>query len=177
LCHPLLPLTPLPFPQVLPVHICALVELDRRSDLFYCAHQLVAAYPALALPWFAVGCYYLLVGKHDLARRYFHKCTAIDPRLAGGWIGYGHAFALQEESDQAMAAYRTAARLFEGSHVPLLCLAMEHLRNNNTPLAEQFLHRARLSCPTDPLVFNELGVIAYRERRWAEGRGSGVEGV
>ena len=36
-------------------HISALVELRRKSELFYCAHKLVEAYPDRGLSWFAVG--------------------------------------------------------------------------------------------------------------------------
>ena len=37
-----------------------------------------------------------------------------------------------------MAAYRTASRLFPGSHLPVLCIGMEYQRTNNLLLAEQF---------------------------------------
>ena len=39
----------------------------------------------------------------------------------------GIAFTAQDESDQAMAAYRTASRLFPGSHVPLFALGWSML--------------------------------------------------
>jgi anaphase-promoting complex subunit 6 len=42
------------------------------------------------------------------------KATTLDGAFASAWIGFGHAYAAQDESDQAMAAYRTAARLFAG---------------------------------------------------------------
>ena len=78
-------------------------------------------------------------------------------------------FAAQDESDQAMAAYRTATRLFPGSHLPVLCIGMEYQRTNNLGLAEQFFGKAREICPADPLVYNELGVLAYRNRDYAAG--------
>ncbi len=31
-----------------------------------------------AVSWYAVGCYYYLVGKHEKARSYFSKATSID---------------------------------------------------------------------------------------------------
>jgi len=129
-------------------------------------HQLVEAYPQLPISWFAVGCYYYLIRKYDLARRYFNKSTTIDHHFAPGWIGFGNDFAMQDESDQAMAAYRTAARLFEGSHIPLLYIGMEYLRTNNLTLSEQVLIETQLSCPTDPLIFNELGVIAFKRQKY-----------
>lgn len=42
------------------------------------------------------------------------KATNLDGTFAPAWIGYGNAYAAQDEGDQAMAAFRTAARLFPG---------------------------------------------------------------
>lgn len=42
------------------------------------------------------------------------KSTSVDGTFAPAWIGTGNAYAAQEESDQAMSAFRTAARLFPG---------------------------------------------------------------
>jgi len=148
------------------VHVASLVELKRKSELFHTAHQLVDSYPSHAIAWFAVGCYYFCIGKFDPARRFFHKATTMDPSLAVAWLGFGHAFAAQDESDQAMAAYRTASRLFVGSHLPVLCTAIEYLRTNNVTLAEQFCRQAKTMCSTDPLVLNELGVVHYRQDRY-----------
>ena len=67
-----------------------------------------------------------------------------------------------------MAAYRTAARLFPGSHVPLLCSGMEYLRTNNLKLSEQLLLQSRNMCPSDPLVYNEIGVVLYKQNRYDE---------
>lgn len=35
------------------------------------------------------------------ARRYFGKATALDRGFAPAWVAFGHAFAAQDESDQA----------------------------------------------------------------------------
>ena len=69
---------------------------------------------------------------------------------------------LQDESDQALAAYRTAARLFPGLHTPVLGMAMEYSRMHNLHLAEGMAVQAQQLCPGDPLVWHELGVLAYR---------------
>ena len=55
-------------------------------------------------------------------REYFHNNTA---NQDGG------------RCTQAMAAYRTAARLFPGLHLPLVGMGMEYQRMNNLHLAEQ----------------------------------------
>jgi len=151
----------------LPVHLAAAVELRKKNDLFLLSHRLVEEYPTRAIAWFAVGCYYLCIRHYDSARRYFSKATTLESTFAPAWLGFGNAFTAQDESDQAMAAYRTAARLFAGCHLPLLCIGMEYQRTNNLHLAGQFCEQARALCPTDPLVFNELGVLAYRNRDFA----------
>lgn len=66
---------------------------------------------------------------------------------------------------QAMAAYRTAARLFPGLHLPLVGMGMEYARMNNAALAEQLLLAAHRTCPRDALACHELGCLAFRARQ------------
>lgn len=148
----------------MPFHIASALELGRKNDLFLRAHNLVQEYPQKAISWFAVGCYYYCIRQFDHARRYFCKATTLESSFAPAWLGFANSYAAQDESDQAMAAYRTSARLFAGCHLPALCIGMEYLRTNNLNLAEQFFLQARSICSTDPLVYNELGVLAYRNR-------------
>ncbi|RHY34789.1 hypothetical protein DYB32_000650 [Aphanomyces invadans] len=100
---------------------------------------------------------------YEICRR---KATNVQPQFAPAWLGFGHVFALQDESDQAMASYRTASRLYLGCHLPLLCMGMEHYRINNLPSALQLVVQARTVCPTDPLVYNELGAVYFRQRKY-----------
>ena len=44
---------------------------------------------------------------------------------------------------QAMAAYRTAHRLFPGLHAPLMGMGQEYQRMNNLGLAEQCFSQVR----------------------------------
>ncbi|CAI5490382.1 unnamed protein product, partial [Closterium sp. Naga37s-1] len=148
--------------RCIPTHLVAAVHLGRRNELFRAAHQLVDDHPNTALAWFAVACYYYFTRQHDQARRFFCKATTVSAAFAPAWMGFGHTYAAQEETDQAMVAYRTAVRLFTGFHVPLVCIGMEYARSNNLSLSLHFLDEARRLCPSDPLVHNELGVIAYR---------------
>ena len=59
------------------------MELKKSNDLFYLAHNLVDIYPGKAVSWFAVGCYYMLVSKHETARRFkeFDMVTWTDPYI------------------------------------------------------------------------------------------------
>lgn len=118
------------------------------------------------------------------------KATTLNPRFTHSWLGLGHACAaqvcdplllflcrfirahcsavLQDESDQAMASYRTSYRLFPGCHLPLLCMGIECARQKNHSLCEQYLQQAREMCPWDPTTTNELGVAKYREGEYVE---------
>lgn len=44
----------------------------------------------------------------------YSKATSLEGTFLSAWIGQGNAYAALEEGDQAMLAYRTAARLFPG---------------------------------------------------------------
>mmetsp|Transcript_94553 Transcript_94553/g.276308 ORF Transcript_94553/g.276308 Transcript_94553/m.276308 type:complete len:569 (-) Transcript_94553:8-1714(-) len=151
----------------LPVHVASLVMLDMKNVVFYVAHQLVNAYPTAAVAWFTAGCYYYMIKKYEHARRFFHKALALDHNFAPAWIAYGHAFAHHDESDQALAAYRTASRLFPGSHLPWLFIGMEYVRTNSLQLAQQCLECARSLMPTDPHIYNEIGVVAFHRKNYS----------
>lgn len=147
---------------ILPTFLACLVATQQKSRLYFVAHRLVAAYPDRAVAWHAVGCYYLLLGALDVARRFFYKATRIDGLFPYAWLGFGHTFSYQDESEQALLSYRTAQRLFEGAHTPLLCMGQEYLKTNHLVLAEHFLAMAQRCHPHDPLAHNETGVIAFK---------------
>ncbi|KAF8413721.1 hypothetical protein HHK36_001714 [Tetracentron sinense] len=153
------------------VHLAAAMELGHSNELYLMACNLVKDYPQKALSCFAVGCYYYCIKKYDQSRRYFSKATNLDGTFPPAWIGYGNAYAAQEEGDQAMLAYRTGARLFPGCHLPTLYIGMEYMRTHSFKLAEQpfrvqFFMQAKTICPSDPLVYNELGVVAYHMKEY-----------
>ena len=150
------------------VYIACLVALRQKSKLFYASHRLIEDFPNRAVSWYAVGAYYFCLQKYENARKHFTKATSIDPKFAAAWVGYGHSFAAQDEADQAMTAYRTAMRLADGSHVPWLCVGMEYARTSNLFLAEKHMLRALDICPSDPLVYNELAMLKYEIREYAE---------
>ncbi|XP_055492604.1 cell division cycle protein 16 homolog isoform X1 [Leucoraja erinacea] len=152
---------------LLPVHIGALVELNKANELFYLAHKLVDLYPNNPVSWFAVGCYYLMVGhKNEHARRYLSKATTLERTYGPAWIAYGHSFAVEGEHDQAMAAYFTAAQLMKGCHLPMLYIGLEYGLTNNSKLAERFFSQALNTAPEDPFVLHEMGVVAFQNADW-----------
>ena len=144
------------------VHVATLVGLGLKRRLFELAHRLVDADPKNSLAWFAVGSYYYLCRRYDLAQRHFSRSTRLDPSSAECWIGFGCSFAVCDESDQALASFRAAQNKYAGSHVPLLYMGMEYLRTNHLSLAGHFLTSAQKTDASDPLCCNELGVWSYR---------------
>ncbi|KAJ5114007.1 hypothetical protein N7456_002541 [Penicillium angulare] len=169
-------------PGVYPLHLACLYETGATNALFLLSHLLADHAPEEPYTYLAIGVYYLAVSKIAEARRFFSKASLLDPHSAAAWIGFAHTFAAEGEHDQAIAAYSTAARLFQGSHLPQLFLGMQHLALNNMSLAHEYLCAAFSmstgsapgSAPTpgkspsiplggDPLVLNELGVVYYHQ--------------
>jgi len=85
----------------------------------------------------------------------------MDPRFAPAWAAFGHTFAMEAEHDHAVTAYSTCARIFVGSHLPLLFIGMEQIMLSNFRLADEALNAAAALCNVDPLLCNERGVMAY----------------
>jgi anaphase-promoting complex subunit 6 len=149
--------------SALPVHLAALFELKETNALFLLSHDLADTHPEEACTWLAVGTYYLSISRIPEARGYFSKASLMDPHFGPAWIGFAHTFAAEGEHDQAISAYSTAARLFQGTHLPQLFLGMQNLCLGNLSLAKEYLETAYTMCENDPLVLNEMGVAYYQE--------------
>lgn len=146
-----------------PIHLACLHELNEKNALFLLSHDLADNRPEEPSAWLAIGVYYLTINRIAEARRFFSKASMMDPHYGPAWIGFAHTFAAEGEHDQAISAYSTAARLFQGTHLPQLFLGMQNLQLNNMPLAHEYLNTAYSLCKTDPLLLNELGVVFYHE--------------
>jgi len=103
--------------SALPSHLCCLYELKEKNKLFLLSHNLADQQPDQPTTWFGVGVYYMAINKIAEARRYFSKSSMMDPHFGPAWIGFAHSFALEGEHEQAISAYTTAARLFQGYHL------------------------------------------------------------
>ena len=147
--------------SIIPLHLSCLHELGRVNTLFLLSHRLADFHPDEPTTWLAVGVYYLSISQVAEARRFFSKAWMMNPHFGPAWIGFAHTFAAEGEHDQAISAYSTAARLFQGTHLPQLFLGMQNLQLNNMTLAHEYLTAAMQLCDTDPLLLNELGVVFY----------------
>lgn len=146
---------------VVPLHFAIMAELHMHTAIYLFAHELADAHPDEPATWVAVGTHYLVTNKVAEARRFFLKSSQMDQYYGPAWVGFGHTFAEEGEHDQAVSAYSTAARLFQGSHLPQLFLGMQHLQLGNLSVAREYLNTAYTLCQTDPLVLNEMGAVAY----------------
>lgn len=146
---------------VIPLHFAAMYELRQVNAIYLFSHELADAHPDEPATWFAVGTHYLASNKVAEARRYFSKSSTMDQYYGPAWVGFAHTFAEEGEHDQAVSAYSTAARLYQGSHLPQLFLGMQNLQLGNLSLAREYLSTAYSLCQTDPLVLNEMGAVAY----------------
>ncbi|MCJ1453524.1 anaphase promoting complex subunit cdc16 [Mycoblastus sanguinarius] len=154
--------------SIYPLHLACLHELSQTNTLFLLSHRLADLHPDEPATWLAVGVYYLSISQIAEARRFFSKASMMDPHFGPAWIGFAHTFAAEGEHDQAISAYSTAARLFQGTHLPQLFLGMQNLQLNNMTLAQEYLNAAHGLCSTDPLLLNELGVVFYHLDHLAE---------
>ncbi|BGP06853.1 anaphase-promoting complex subunit Cut9 [Rhodotorula toruloides] len=151
----------------LPLHLSCMHHIPNlRSRLFLLAHEMVEHEPDDAISWYAVGLWYFSGKRWEESRRFFGKSVLIDPRFGPAWLAYAHSFAYEGEHDQAITAYSTAQRHLPGSHLPLLFIGMQHLGLANVSLAEEYLLAAQEICREDPLVVNELGVVALHNQQY-----------
>ncbi|KAH8913589.1 TPR-like protein, partial [Atractiella rhizophila] len=152
----------------LALHLACMVKLPHlRSKLFVLAHELVERDPDLAVSWYAVGLWYYSGSRWDEARRFFSKSVLLDSRYGPSWLCYAHCFAHEGEHDQAMTAYMTAQRNMMGNHLPTLFLGMQNMTLGNYHIADQYLKLAYDLNQDDPLLLNEMGVLAYRDERYS----------
>lgn len=150
----------------MPLHLALLAKLGHTHALFSLSHDLADTHPHEPCTWLAVGTYYLSTNRIPEARSYFSKASLMDPHFGAAWIGFAHTFAAEGESDQAIAAYSTAARLFQGTHLPQLFLGMQEVALGNLAIAREYLTASYNLCSTDPLLINEIGVVAYMEESY-----------
>ena len=106
--------------------------------------------------------------KYDIARKYFTKCNQLNKHLPEGWVALGNCYAAQDESEQALSAYRTCLRLFPGCHYANLYIGMEFIRTNNLKTALTAFQDSLMISVKDPLVYNEIGVVFYKQKYFEE---------
>ena len=141
------------------LHIACCIQNGKADELFSIGNQLVNYYPHTALPWYAVGCYYIVVKKHQSARKYLTKSVSIDAQFAPAHMAFGFSFASEGEHDQAIAAFSNAARIMKGSHLPLMHLGRAYHLTGATSISTRFMKSALAIAAHDPALLQEIGVM------------------
>ena len=141
------------------LHTACCVQKKKPEELFSLGHRLVNCFPQSPLAWYAVGCYYIAVAKHQSARRYLTKSVSLDPHFAPAHLAFGLSFATEGEHDQAVAAFSNAARVMRGSHLPLMYLGKEYYLSGAVSTATRFMKSALAIEPHDPTLLQEIGVM------------------
>lgn len=145
------------------VYVGNMVELGLKTELFYLSHELVNSSPKRATSWYSVGCYYWVCRKLEHAQKYLQKTVKVDKRFSQAWVILGHVLAAQEESENAISAFRMAAKLLPSDPRPIVFMAKEQVRTNYLSLALHLLTSALRLCPSDPMILNELGVAYMKQ--------------
>ena len=163
--------------EIIPMLCSCMIELNKVGELYSLAYKLANNCGDKFISWYAVGCYYYSIKKFDLSRKYFLKCNQLNKNFPEGWIALGNSYAGQDESDQALNAYRTCLRLFPGCHYSNLYIGMEFIRTNNFKTAFITFQNALLLSVNDPLIYNEIGVVYYKQRQFDEAEKYFLKGV
>lgn len=115
--------------------------------------------------------------KFDIAKKYFAKSNQINKHFPEGFIALGNCYAIQDESDQALSAYRTCLRLFPGCHTANIYAGMEYIRTNNLRTALVAFENALSISNTDPSVYNEIGVVYYKQKNFNKAKDYFLDGI
>ena len=79
------------------LHVACCVQKKKFEELFTLGHRLVNSFPGSALSWYVVGCYYIIIEKHQNARKYLTKCVSLEPNFGHAHIAFGLSFASEGE--------------------------------------------------------------------------------
>ena len=163
--------------ELIPMLCSSMIELNKIVDLYSLAYKLGNNCNDKFIPWYAVGCYYYAIKKYEISRKYFLKCNQLNKNFPEGWVALGNSYAGEDESDQALNAYRTCLRLFPGCHYSNLYIGMEFVRTNNLKTALIAFQNALQLSQNDPLIYNEIGVVYYKQQKYDEAKKYFIKGI
>lgn len=163
--------------DLIPMLCSSLIELNKIVDLYSLAYKLGNNCTDKFIPWYAVGCYYYSIKKYEISRKYFLKCNQLNKNFPDSWLALGNSYAGEDESDQALNAYRTCLRLFPGCHFSNLYIGMEFMRSSNYKTALIAFQNAMDLSKNDPLIYNEIGVVHYKQKNYEEAKEYFIKGI
>ena len=163
--------------ELIPMLCSSMIELNKIVDLYSLAYKLGNNCNDKFIPWYAVGCYYYAIKKYEISRKYFLKCNQLNKNFPEGWVALGNSYAGEDESDQALNSYRTCLRLFPGCHYSNLYIGIEFVRTNNLKTALIAFQNALQLSQNDPLIYNEIGVVYYKQHMYDEAQNYFMKGI
>lgn len=144
-----------------------LVDMKSSQKLFEYGQALSRKKTRPELAAYAIGCYYYTILNFEKAGRYFIKAKEFDPYFPEAHIAYGHCYARLEEGEEAKKVYEKAMHLFPGLHHCSVYLGMQLSRRDQLDKAQREFNKACNAVPSDPLAFNELGVLRFSQRNYS----------
>ena len=156
--------------ELIPMLCSSMIELNKIVDLYSLAYKLGNNCNDKFIPWYAVGCYYYAIKKYEISRKYFLKCNQLNKNFPEGWVALGNSYAGEDESD-------TCLRLFPGCHYSNLYIGMEFVRTNNLKTALIAFQNALQLSQNDPLIYNEIGVVYYKQQIYEEAQNYFIKGI
>ena len=125
----------------IPLHLSNLFHLSHSLSLYKLGQWLFQNYPKHYYSYLAVGVYFVACAQSEdssyfterieNARKYFCKATLMNRTCPWSWEGFAHTFSLSFDSDQAIAAYSTLAKLIPSSPYPYLRIGLEYSKSDN----------------------------------------------
>ena len=82
--------------------------------------------------------------KHQVARKYLSKSISLDANFVPAHMAFGISLASEGERDQARAAFAAAARIMQGSHLPLMFLGREYYLTCAMATSTKFMKKCSL---------------------------------
>ncbi|CCO28611.1 Anaphase-promoting complex subunit cut9 AltName: Full=20S cyclosome/APC complex protein cut9 [Rhizoctonia solani AG-1 IB] len=148
-------------PDVMFGHADSLYAEYRWADCFAITSRILdleAVHPS-TLP-LHLACMTALPHLHSRLFLLAHELVAHEPDSPSSWYAVGLWYL-------AVKRYGEAKKYFS-SHLPQLFIGMEHIQLSNMQLAESHLAASVALCDSDPILFNELGTVAYENRKYDE---------
>lgn len=148
------------------LYIGILVYSEKKVELYKVCEELININCPSYIIYYAVGCYYYLIKDNIKCREYFYKCLAKNNDFIYCWISLGLLYSSEDESDQSINTFINTNKKYPGNIYTIIYLSMEQMKTNNLLLAEQYLLNIKDENINNGLLWNELGVIYYRNGRY-----------
>lgn len=155
------------------------------AELHSLARTLVQRDPQNPTSWYVAALSQFSTGSASVVRKLLLKAVTLQPSFSPAWLLFGHTFARQGESSQALSAYRMAVAAAPYAAAPLLSQAQELVATSSSVSSSMnstnsltfeltlypvlnILENAMLLSQNDPFILHEKGIVLYSLQRFQE---------